>query len=110
MRYLHVLIYEISTTHQLLHRAMAKTLKLLFYSLQVVQILGIIGGGLLIQFIPTNSSDTVISLTYGIGGVVIGISGLVLIYELLMIILSFIEKVHHPARLVVVCTISYGSL
>lgn len=89
---------------------MAKTLKLLFYSLLVVRILGIIGGGLLIRFIPNSSSDTIISLAYGIGGAVIGISGLVLIYELLTTVLSFIEKVHHPARLVVVCTISYGSL
>ena len=55
------------------------------------------------MLLADSSSDTINSLQYGIGGTVIGVSGLIFIYEVFMIVLSFVKKVDHSARLLVVC-------
>ena len=55
------------------------------------------------MLLANSSSDTINSLQCGIGGTVIGVSGLIFIYEVLMIVLSFVKKVDHSARLLVVC-------
>ena len=56
----------------------------------------------MVVLLSNSSSDTINSLQYGIGGAVISISGLMLIYEVLMIVLSFIKEVNHSARLLAV--------
>ena len=57
----------------------------------------------MVVLLSNTSSDTINSLQHGIGGAVIVISGLMLIYEVLMIVLSLIKKVNHSARLLAVC-------
>lgn len=62
----------------------------------------------MVVLLSDTSSDTINSIQYGIGGAVIGISGLIFIYEILMIVLSFIKKVNHSVRLLVVCTVIFS--
>ena len=71
----------------------------------IFQILGIIGGALLIRLTSNDTSNNSISTVHGIGGTAIALGGLVLIYEVIMIAMSFVEGLNHSARLLVVSTI-----
>ena len=63
--------------------------------------MAVIGGGLVIGLVPTDTDDAN-SAVKSIGGVSIGVGSVVLFYEIIMIIFVFVEKANHPARLLVV--------
>ena len=61
--------------------------------------MALIAGALLIGLFPESNPGV-----DGIGGATIIVAVIVSVYEVIMIVFALIEKVNHPARLVVVST------
>ena len=94
------------TTVYVVMKYIAISLYELLTKFQILQIVAVVGGGLVIGLFP----DSANSIVMGIGGVSIGVGSVVLFYEIIMIIFVFVEKANHPARLLVVSLYSYTVL
>ena len=65
--------------------------------IQVIEIHGIVGGGYVLAFTTSDNTPALAA-----GCTLISVGGLVLVYEIIMIVLSFMEKINHLVRLLVV--------